>query len=63
MLFWPVVTIAGFLVLTALVILLGTGSTRRYEHEQRTGGRLGVLAPDAPGRNVVAELQSAAQTA
>lgn len=59
MIFWPVVTLMGFLVLTGFVILLGTGSTARYEQEKVTGSRLGVLAPDAPGRNVVAELQSA----
>ena len=58
--FWPVVALTGFLVLTGLVILLGTGSTARYELEKRSGSRLGVLAPEAPGRSVVAELQSAA---
>ena len=36
MVLWPAVTLLGFLVLTALVIGLGTSSTARYEREQRT---------------------------
>lgn len=43
MMMWPAVTLLGFLVLTALVIAMGTRSTARYEQEQRadraTGGR------------------------
>ena len=43
MMMWPAVTLLGFLVLTALVIAMGTQSTARYEREQRaertTGGR------------------------
>jgi membrane protein implicated in regulation of membrane protease activity len=35
MLLWPAVSLVGFLVLTALVIALGTRSTARYEREQR----------------------------
>ena len=35
MMWWPTVTLLGFLVLTALVIALGTRSTARYEQEQR----------------------------
>jgi membrane protein implicated in regulation of membrane protease activity len=31
---WPVLDFVGFLVLTALVIVLGTQSTRRYEQAQ-----------------------------
>ena len=41
MMLWPTVTLLGFLVLTALVIAMGTQSTARYEQEQRaarTGG-------------------------
>jgi membrane protein implicated in regulation of membrane protease activity len=42
MMLWPAVTLLGFLVLTALVIAMGTRSTARYEREQRavqtTGG-------------------------
>jgi multisubunit Na+/H+ antiporter MnhC subunit len=36
MMVWPAVTLIGFLVLTALVIAMGTQSTARYEREQRT---------------------------
>ncbi|NYJ04985.1 hypothetical protein [Petropleomorpha daqingensis] len=35
MVLWPAVSLVGFLVLTALVIALGTRSTARYEREQR----------------------------
>jgi len=35
MVLWPAVSLIGFLVLTALVIALGTRSTARYEREQR----------------------------
>jgi hypothetical protein len=35
MMLWPAVTLLGFLVLTALVIAMGTQSTARYEREQR----------------------------
>src|SRR4051812_26013825 len=31
MVFWPALTLLGFLVLTALVIAMGTQSTARYE--------------------------------
>jgi hypothetical protein len=34
MMVWPTVTLLGFLVLTALVIALGTRSTARYERER-----------------------------
>ena len=37
MVLWPAVSLIGFLVLTALVIVLGTRSTARYEREQRAG--------------------------
>jgi hypothetical protein len=33
MLVWSVLTLLGFLVLTAVVIALGTSSTARYERE------------------------------
>jgi hypothetical protein len=45
MMMWPTVTLLGFLVLTALVIAMGTQSTARYEQEQAettTGGRQAV---------------------
>jgi hypothetical protein len=35
MVLWPALTLLGFLVLTALVIAMGTQSTARYEQEQR----------------------------
>jgi hypothetical protein len=34
MMLWPAVTLLGFLVLTALVIAMGTQSTARYERER-----------------------------
>jgi hypothetical protein len=33
MMLWPAVTVLGFLVLTMLVIAMGTRSTARYEQE------------------------------
>ena len=35
MMLWPAVTLLGFLLLTALVIAMGTQSTARYEAEKR----------------------------
>ena len=35
MVMWPAVTLIGFLVLTALVIAMGTSSTARYEAEKQ----------------------------
>ena len=42
MMVWPAVTLLGFLVLTALVIAMGTQSTARYEREREelTSGSL-----------------------
>ena len=50
MVMWPAVTLIGFLVLTALVIAMGTQSTARYEREraERTSGALHV-APEPVG--------------
>ncbi|MGY2083680.1 hypothetical protein [Blastococcus sp. SYSU DS0539] len=39
MMLWPAVTLLGFLVLTALVIAMGTQSTARYEQEKRAASR------------------------
>lgn len=36
MVLWPAVALVGFVVLTALVIAMGTRSTARYERERRT---------------------------
>jgi multisubunit Na+/H+ antiporter MnhC subunit len=35
MMLWPALTLLGFLVLTALVIAMGTQSTARYEAEKQ----------------------------
>jgi hypothetical protein len=48
MVMWPTVTLLGFLVLTALVIAMGTRSTARYEEEKRA-----AVAPRP--RNTAAE--------
>jgi hypothetical protein len=48
MVVWPAVTLLGFLVLTALVIAMGTQSTARWEAEKE--------AASAPrGRSAAAE--------
>ena len=55
MMLWPAVTLIGFLVLTALVIAMGTRSTARYEAER---------AEVAPGpRHAAAEPVGATATA
>jgi hypothetical protein len=36
MVLWPALTLIGFVVLTALVVFMGTQSTARYEQEQRS---------------------------
>ncbi len=48
MMVWPAVTLLGFLVLTALVIAMGTRSTARYEAERAevaSGPRHGASEP------------------
>lgn len=49
MVLWPALTLLGFLVLTALVITMGTQSTARYEREQdaerTSAGRHPVTEP------------------
>ncbi|MGY1721569.1 hypothetical protein [Blastococcus sp. SYSU DS0533] len=45
MMLWPAVTLLGFLVLTALVIAMGTQSTARYEQEQRAATRAAKARP------------------
>ncbi|PZA20295.1 hypothetical protein DMO24_16235 [Modestobacter versicolor] len=49
MVMWPAVTLLGFLVLTALVIAMGTSSTARYEAEKRaaSASRSRGSAPEA----------------
>ena len=51
MMMWPAVTLLGFLVLTALVIAMGTQSTARYERERaRAPVRRGTPRRRAGGR-------------
>ena len=57
MVLWPAVALIGFVVLTALVIVMGTSSTARYEREKsaasaaaarsttRIGGRATAAEP------------------
>jgi hypothetical protein len=52
MILWPTVALIGFLVLTALVIAMGTRSTARYERERRLA--------DAPSGAATAEAVGAA---
>jgi hypothetical protein len=49
MVMWPALTLLGFLVLTALVIAMGTQSTARYEAEKEAASAPRVLgtAPEA----------------
>jgi hypothetical protein len=48
MMLWPAMTLVGFLVLTALVVAMGTRSTARYERERAettTGPRHAAAEP------------------
>ena len=49
MVMWPALTLVGFLVLTALVIAMGTQSTARWEAEKRatSAPRPRAAAPEA----------------
>jgi hypothetical protein len=58
MVMWPAVTLLGFLLLTALVIAMGTQSTARYEAEKRA-----VSAPRARSTASDAARATAAATA
>ncbi|RFU23225.1 hypothetical protein [Geodermatophilus marinus] len=60
MVLWPALTLIGFLALTALVILMGTQSTARYEQEQRAAARRTATPAPAP---VAAEPVPAARAA
>ena len=53
MMLWPAVTLLGFLVLTALVIAMGTRSTARYEAE-RAEGRSRHAAAEPVGATLAA---------
>jgi hypothetical protein len=52
MVLWPAVTFVGFLVLTALVIAMGTSSTARYERERAASA---VAARPATTRTATGE--------
>ena len=49
MMVWPAVTLLGFLVLTALVIAMGTQSTARYERERELETAGSLPAAEAVG--------------
>ncbi len=55
MVLWPAVTLLGFLLLTALVIAMGTSSTARYEAEKQAADapRPRHTAADAVGATAV----------
>jgi hypothetical protein len=48
MILWPAVALIGFLVLTALVIAMGTSSTARYELERQLADGAPAGAHGAP---------------
>jgi len=52
MVMWPTLSLIGFLVLTALVIAMGTQSTARYEAEKRAAStsRSRHAAPESAAR-------------
>ena len=54
MVMWPAVSLLGFLVLTALVVLLGMQSTRRYEAEKQAATTLRHTAPESAARATAA---------
>ncbi len=58
MVMWPTLALLGFLVLTALVIAMGTQSTARYEAEKRAAS-----APRARSTAVEAARATATATA
>ncbi len=49
MMLWPTVALIAFMVLTVLVIALGTSSTNRYEREQRAKAGQAPPARTEPG--------------
>jgi hypothetical protein len=60
MVLWPAVTLIGFVVLTALVIVMGTSSTARYEREKRA---VGAAVSRSTTRSTAAEPVGVAQAA
>ena len=53
MVMWPAVSLLGFLVLTALVVMLGMQSTKRYEAEKSAASALRT-APESAARATAA---------
>ena len=51
MVLWPALTLIGFVVLTALVIVMGTSSTARYEREQRAAAAALPARPATRAQN------------
>ena len=45
MMFWPAVTLLGFLFLTGLVIVMGASSTARYEREKSAASAPRAIQP------------------
>jgi membrane protein implicated in regulation of membrane protease activity len=44
MMVWPILAVVGFVALTAVIVVLGTSSTSRYEQERRAQRRSARLA-------------------
>ncbi len=59
MVLWPAVALVGFLVLTGLVILMGTSTTARYEREQRAAARASVTSTSTSATEHVRAPQTA----
>ena len=54
MVMWPAVSVIGFLVLTALVVLMGMQSTRRYEAEKQAASAVRLPAAESTVRATAA---------
>jgi hypothetical protein len=54
MVMWPAVSVLGFLVLTALVVLMGMQSTRRYEAEKQAASTVRHSAGESAVRATAA---------
>jgi len=54
MVMWPAVSLLGFLVLTALVVLMGMQSTKRYEAEKVAASTPRHAAPESAVRATAA---------
>jgi hypothetical protein len=64
MVLWPAVALVGFLVLTGLVIVMGTSTTARYEREQRAAARASASSTSPATEHVRApQTAQAAQAA